>query len=173
MQAKERVRRLEHGLVKKIHGFIKSTYTSKAYYTSRSYLSVSACVFFALIELIKKFWFVHCRCMYAAGVIAGDSRDQNNTERFIIRLPEEHFFPNPKSFYRPMMYYKSNEGLGFASKYSIAFHYIAPNHLYALYYLVYRLRVYGIRYRYPPLPRNLNFSHVKHVLQQERLNLSI
>lgn len=108
-------------------------------------------------------------CMYTIGVVNCDSRDRNS-ERFIVA----HFFPNPKAWYQGGMYYESDEGLNYISNYSIAFHPITPQHLNTMYFLVYRLSVYGIRHRYPSLPRNweLIFPPVERALLQEQLKVN-
>lgn len=110
--------------------------------------------------------------MHAAGVVAGDGRDAMKRERFLHVSPEEHLFPDPKRFYKNMSYYITDEGLDFASNYSVGIHHIRAQYMYTLYFLVYHFKVYGITNRHPPLPKRRNFSQIEFALRQERKNLT-
>ncbi|XP_054767715.2 glycoprotein-N-acetylgalactosamine 3-beta-galactosyltransferase 1-like [Lytechinus pictus] len=88
------------------------------------------------------------KCLENAGVVAGDSRDALQRNRFHPFQPEAHLNPNglPENFwYWNYIYYPRNEGYeGCCSDYSVTFHYIPPAALYNLEYLVYHLRPFGV-----------------------------
>ncbi|XP_017873038.1 PREDICTED: glycoprotein-N-acetylgalactosamine 3-beta-galactosyltransferase 1-like [Drosophila arizonae] len=54
-----------------------------------------------------------------------------------------------------MIYYDTDEGLDGCSNYTISFHYIKPNQMYVLDYLIYQLRPYGIVHKPDALPKKL------------------
>lgn len=91
-------------------------------------------------------------CFDKIGIYAGNSRDLIKRERFIPFTPELNIFTDPElDSYWLRNYDNRTNGLSNGcSNYSVAYHYIAPKHMYELYYLVYRLRVYGIEHQYPP-----------------------
>ncbi|XP_786522.5 glycoprotein-N-acetylgalactosamine 3-beta-galactosyltransferase 1-like [Strongylocentrotus purpuratus] len=88
------------------------------------------------------------KCFENSGVVAGDSRDSLERNRFHPFQPEAHLDPKglPDAFwYWDYIYYPRNEGFeGCCSDYSITFHYIPPAALYNLEYLVYHLRPFGV-----------------------------
>ncbi|XP_057658309.1 glycoprotein-N-acetylgalactosamine 3-beta-galactosyltransferase 1-like isoform X2 [Diorhabda carinulata] len=97
------------------------------------------------------------KCLESVDVIAGDSRDPENRGRFFPFSPEHHLIPGhvDKSFwYWSYIYYNETPGLECCSDNAISFHYIRPNMMYAMEYLIYHLKPFGIAYN-PVLPDEL------------------
>ncbi|XP_018006940.2 glycoprotein-N-acetylgalactosamine 3-beta-galactosyltransferase 1-like, partial [Hyalella azteca] len=95
------------------------------------------------------------RCLQNVGVIAGDSRDHMGRDRFFPFIPEHHIIPGhigPKNWLWQYNYYPMSIGLGCCSDTAISFHYVSPELMYQLEYLIYHLRPYGLRYRHPTFP---------------------
>jgi len=94
------------------------------------------------------------KCMEALGVAAGDSRDSLGRGRFFPFVPEHHIIPGhvKKDFwYWQWIYYPSEEGFNCCSDTAISFHYISPNMMYVMEYLLYHLRPYGLHSVIEPL----------------------
>jgi glycoprotein-N-acetylgalactosamine 3-beta-galactosyltransferase len=96
------------------------------------------------------------KCLEKIGVLAGDSRDAEGRGRFFPFVPEHHLIPgqvNKNSWYWQYIYYESKEGMNCCSDNAISFHFVSPNQMYVLEYLIYHLRVYGVVRNPQPLSK--------------------
>lgn len=90
------------------------------------------------------------KCLERVGVRAMDTRDSLGRGRFFPFVPEHHLIPAPKNsnfWYWKYIYYDSKQGMDCCSDNAVSFHYVSPNQMYVLEYLIYHLRPYGIAYR--------------------------
>lgn len=95
------------------------------------------------------------KCLANVNVLAGDSRDPEARGRFFPFSPTHHLIPGhvDKSFwYWSYIFYNETQGMDCCSDNAISFHYIDPRMMYAMEYLIYHLRPFGIGYK-PQLPQ--------------------
>jgi len=87
------------------------------------------------------------KCMENLGVIAGDSRDNGGHMRFLPFIPEHHLTPHifgPDFWWYKYSFYPIVEGMRCCSDTAVSFHYMAPNQMYVMEYLVYHVKPYGL-----------------------------
>ncbi|XP_014786164.1 glycoprotein-N-acetylgalactosamine 3-beta-galactosyltransferase 1 [Octopus bimaculoides] len=87
-------------------------------------------------------------CLERVGVKAGDSRDIMGRERFHPFVPEHHLIPDilPREmWYMSFNFYPVRQGPDCCSDYAISFHYVPPNMMYVLEYMVYHLKPFGLQ----------------------------
>lgn len=81
------------------------------------------------------------KCLQNVQVVFGDSRDEYNKTRFFPNTPEDRILPGSRStWYSRYMYYPGEDGFGGLSNRPISFHYINYKRMYALEYLIYKVR---------------------------------
>ncbi|KAM8715032.1 hypothetical protein ACLKA7_002133 [Drosophila subpalustris] len=97
------------------------------------------------------------KCMENLNVTAGDTRDWNGRGRMFPFIPEHHLIPSKdKTFwYWSYMFYKTDDGLDCCSDNAISFHYVSPNQMYVMDYLIYHLKPFGIVRQPQQLPDKL------------------
>ncbi|TKR87446.1 hypothetical protein L596_011843 [Steinernema carpocapsae] len=85
------------------------------------------------------------KCMYKIGVKAVDTRDSRGRHRMLPFSPNTHVPSKgaPPKWFHQYMYYPYDQGDGCCSNYMVSFHYVGPNQMQALDYIIYRLRLFG------------------------------
>ncbi|XP_063709184.1 glycoprotein-N-acetylgalactosamine 3-beta-galactosyltransferase 1-like [Culicoides brevitarsis] len=102
------------------------------------------------------------RCMQNVHVVAGDSRDDQFRARFFPFVPEGHLVadPNHDWWYWRAIYYNITEGMECCSDTAVSFHYVNPELMYEIDFLVYHMRVFGRTWHKEPLKKRLNFMQM-------------
>ncbi|XP_030377536.1 glycoprotein-N-acetylgalactosamine 3-beta-galactosyltransferase 1-like isoform X2 [Scaptodrosophila lebanonensis] len=98
------------------------------------------------------------RCLENVNVTAGDTRDAMGRGRMFPFVPETHLIPaksDTQFWYWKYVFYKTDDGLDCCSDLAISFHYVSPNLMYVLDYLIYHLKPYGIQRTLEHLPEKL------------------
>ncbi|XP_022654420.1 glycoprotein-N-acetylgalactosamine 3-beta-galactosyltransferase 1-like [Varroa destructor] len=93
------------------------------------------------------------KCLADVGVDAGDSRDAGGRGRFFPLTPEAHLIPGhmpPDFWFWNYTYYPMKSGMECCSDTAISFHYVSPNMMYVMEYLLYHLRPYGVEHYIAP-----------------------
>ena len=95
-------------------------------------------------------------CLGNIGVMVGDSRDEKGKSRFMPFPPITHLTPGrigSDNWFWDYVYYPTENNPNCCSGNAIGFHYITPEQMYELEYLIYNVFPYGIEVPnvYPPL----------------------
>lgn len=98
------------------------------------------------------------KCLDNIGVLAGDSRDSLGRGRMFPFTPLTHMMGGVPNWYIDYVYYKPDVGMDCCSDTAITFHYVDPNKMYELEYLIYHLKPYGHK-RDEPYPAPLPLDH--------------
>ena len=86
------------------------------------------------------------KCLQHINVTSGDSRDENGMPRFFALVPEQIIVPgskDPNFWYWNYQFYPAEDGRNCCSDTSISFHYVTPQQMYVMDFLIYQLRVFG------------------------------
>jgi len=87
------------------------------------------------------------KCMAKMNVKAMDTRDSYGRGRFFPFVPEHHLIPGhvTKDFwFWNYIYYPVKEGMDCCSDTAVSFHYVPPNQMYVMEYLIYHLKPFGV-----------------------------
>lgn len=96
------------------------------------------------------------QCLENVDAFAGDSRDVDLRGRFFPLAPVEHLakeYLSLTDWYWEYIYYPTEDGLDGLSRNAIAFHYMTPQRMYEMDYLIYELQPYGIVVQPQALPK--------------------
>lgn len=116
------------------------------------------------------------KCLSKVDVKAGDSRDAEGRGRFFPFVPEHHLIPGhtgKDSWYWKYIYYDAKEGIECCSDNAVSFHYVSPNLMYVLDYLVYHLRPYGIIPHPQPLPEKFTIAEMQERFEKSEIKEEI
>lgn len=88
------------------------------------------------------------RCMETLNVTAGDTRDSNGLGRMFVFPLNDHLLSGiPEDFwYWKYLYYPTNMNNDCCSNRTISFHYVEPEHMRMLDFLIYDLKPFGLKY---------------------------
>lgn len=99
------------------------------------------------------------RCLEKLNVTAGDSRDVKGRGRMFPFIPEQHLVtvlpPSSDFWYWKYVFYPATDGLDCCSDRSISFHYVTPSMMYAMDFLIYQLKPFGLKEDRDVLPLKL------------------
>lgn len=85
------------------------------------------------------------KCLENLNVKAGDSRDSQGRNRFFPFDPETHLVPDRMpNWYWDYTYCPVKPGRDCCSDMAVSFHYVNPNQMYVLDYLIYNVHPFGI-----------------------------
>lgn len=95
------------------------------------------------------------RCLEKLNVTAGDSRDWKGRGRMFPLSPEFHtVIPKDHDFwYWSYVFYPTENGKNCCSDRTISFHYISPQFMYTMEFLIYELRPFGLKFDEDVLPK--------------------
>ncbi|XP_061427544.1 glycoprotein-N-acetylgalactosamine 3-beta-galactosyltransferase 1-A-like isoform X1 [Lethenteron reissneri] len=96
-------------------------------------------------------------CLEKIGVVAGESRDLLEREAFHGVFPEQLLTNEQVGqpfWYKDYSYHPLKLGPDCCSDFSISFHFMAPEWMYAFEYFAYHLRPYGYQHRPTPIRRD-------------------
>ncbi|XP_022096877.1 glycoprotein-N-acetylgalactosamine 3-beta-galactosyltransferase 1-like isoform X2 [Acanthaster planci] len=80
------------------------------------------------------------KCLEAVGVVAGDSRDSLNRSRFLPMSIADFVNNHLPNWYHHYKKYRTSEGLSCCSDYLISCHYVTPQTMHFLDFVIYHLR---------------------------------
>uniref|UniRef100_A0A8R1IX41 Glycoprotein-N-acetylgalactosamine 3-beta-galactosyltransferase 1 n=1 Tax=Caenorhabditis japonica TaxID=281687 RepID=A0A8R1IX41_CAEJA len=83
-------------------------------------------------------------------------------------VPEHHLSPghvDPKFWFWQYTYYPMDQGPTCCSDYAVSFHYVSPNLMYVLEYLIYHLKPFGID-RSIRVPKNDTIIHAAYSISR-------
>jgi glycoprotein-N-acetylgalactosamine 3-beta-galactosyltransferase len=114
--------------------------------------------------------------MQNLGIIAGNSRDQEDKETFFSYQPELQLNPElnqTQPWLEQFWYYQQMTGFNCCSKHAISFHYVLPIEMYMFDYLLYHVHPYGQRNTNLKLLNKLTISEIIANLSQNKSNIPV